>query len=186
MLFKQAVLAKVSTGEVRIAFRRWVKPSVKAGGHLVTSIGRLGIDDVRRVNLEEITEAEAAQAGEPSRAALLAILERGRGELHRIAFHLAGADPREALREEATLTAPEWQALRARLARMDGATPWTGKVLALIAANPGRRAGDLAPRVGLETPEFKVRVRRLKALGLTISLEVGYRLSPRGEALLHR
>jgi hypothetical protein len=67
---------------------------------------------------------------------------------------------------------------------MDGTAPWTGKVLDLIAANPGRRAGDLAPLVGLETQEFKVRVRRLKALGLTISLEVGYRISPRGEALL--
>jgi len=31
---------------------------------------------------------------------------------------------------------------------------------------------------------FKANVRKLKALGLTESLEVGYRLSPRGEALL--
>jgi hypothetical protein len=29
-----------------------------------------------------------------------------------------------------------------------------------------------------------VNVRKLKALGLTISLEVGYRLSPRGQAYL--
>jgi hypothetical protein len=36
---------------------------------------------------------------------------------------------------------------------------------------------------GLERLVFKARVRRLKALGLTISLGTGYRLSPRGEAL---
>jgi hypothetical protein len=31
---------------------------------------------------------------------------------------------------------------------------------------------------------FKANVRKLKSLGLTVSLEVGYRLSPRGRALL--
>ena len=31
---------------------------------------------------------------------------------------------------------------------------------------------------------FKVNVRKLKGLGLAESLEVGYRLSPRGRALL--
>jgi DNA-binding MarR family transcriptional regulator len=61
---------------------------------------------------------------------------------------------------------------------------WTGRVLALIAAEPGRRAADLAGRMGWQTPVFKTHVRRLKALGLTESLAVGYRLSPRGERLL--
>ena len=42
----------------------------------------------------------------------------------------------------------------------------------------------LAARAGIDRPTFKQRVRRLKALGLTESLEVGYRLSPRGEAVL--
>ncbi len=51
----------------------------------------------------------------------------------------------------------------------------------LIARNPGVRAGDLAPQAGQETLDFKRNVRKLKNLGLTISLEVGYRLSPRGE-----
>jgi hypothetical protein len=36
----------------------------------------------------------------------------------------------------------------------------------------------------LETQAFKTDVRKLKGLGLTESLEVGYRLSPRGVALL--
>ena len=38
----------------------------------------------------------------------------------------------------------------------------------------------------METLPFKVRVRRLKDLGRAESLEVGYRLSPRGRALLPR
>jgi hypothetical protein len=55
-------------------------------------------------------------------------------------------------------------------------------VLDLIARNPGVRAPDLAAGLGLETLPFKRDVRKLKELGLTESLEVGYRLSPRGQA----
>ena len=183
MLFKQAILTKVRAGEVSVAFRRWTKPSVKAGGFRVTSIGRLAIDEVRPVREADITEAEARLAGEASRADLMAALAKGKGELHRIAFHLEGEDPRIALRETSQLPAADRAALKQRLARMDGKAPWTTLFMDLIAAHPGRRAGDLAPMAGLETPEFKVRVRRLKALGLTISLETGYRLSSRAEAL---
>ena len=43
-----------------------------------------------------------------------------------------------------------------------------------------------APQVETELPTFKRRVRQLKELGLTESLEVGYRLSPRGRAVLDR
>ena len=39
---------------------------------------------------------------------------------------------------------------------------------------------------GRERHPFKTDVRKLKELGLTESLEVGYRLSPRGRALLDR
>ena len=35
-----------------------------------------------------------------------------------------------------------------------------------------------------ETARFKRRVRQLKGLGLTISLDVGYRISPRGRSYL--
>ena len=45
---------------------------------------------------------------------------------------------------------------------------------------------ELAAAAGQERAYFKLRVRRLKALGLTESLEVGYRLSPRGAAYLAR
>ena len=61
------------------------------------------------------------------------------------------------------------------------AAPWTADVLALILAHPATRAGDLAPRMGWETPAFKANVRNLKRLGLTQSLETGYRLTALGE-----
>ena len=51
-------------------------------------------------------------------------------------------------------------------------------MLRLIGDRPGVRAGDLADELGRERLAFKADVRKLKALGLTESLEVGYRLSP--------
>jgi hypothetical protein len=57
-------------------------------------------------------------------------------------------------------------------------------VLFAIAKRPGVRAPDLAASFGRETAPFKVDVRKLKALGLTESLRVGYKLSPRGRAYL--
>jgi hypothetical protein len=36
----------------------------------------------------------------------------------------------------------------------------------------------------MERKDFKARVRKLKMLGLTESLAIGYRLSPRGVAVL--
>jgi hypothetical protein len=74
-----------------------------------------------------------------------------------------------------------------RLARLDRASargPWTLAVLRAIAANPERRAGDLAAELGRERLPFKVDVRKLKEMGLTESLPIGYRLSPRGAAVL--
>jgi hypothetical protein len=71
-------------------------------------------------------------------------------------------------------------AITRRLDRWD----WAIETLEMIEANPARRAGDLADLAGRERLAFKADVRKLKGLGLTQSLEVGYRLSPRGEAYL--
>lgn len=71
-----------------------------------------------------------------------------------------------------------------RMERLDRASPtgpWTESVLVPVHAEPGRRAGDLAAAAGRELLPYKTDVRKLKALGPTVSPLVGYRLSPRGE-----
>ena len=62
--------------------------------------------------------------------------------------------------------------------------PWTRQTLDQIEGHRGAVSHTLAAAIGLETAPFKANVRKLKTLGLTISLETGYELSPRGHALL--
>jgi hypothetical protein len=99
-----------------------------------------------------------------------------------------GPDERPDLAADDRLSTADVDAITARLDRWDAAAenPWTREYLAMIGANEAVRAPDLAAGVGLDVPRFKRRVRHLKGLGLTISLDVGYRLSPRGKAFLGR
>jgi len=62
--------------------------------------------------------------------------------------------------------------------------PWTRQHLELIEARPAELAETIAASIGREKRPFKADIRRLKELGLTESLRVGYRLSPRGVAVL--
>lgn len=187
MLLKRACLDAIVRGEVTLAFRRWRRPTVKAGGTLKTVVGVLAIDTVDMVAIDSVTLAQARKAGFADRAALLAELGTREGDTYRIALRYVGADPRIALRQQAELTVADRADLRARLARFDQHSklgPWTARVLQQIAARPAVLASRLAQALGYETAWFKNNVRKLKALGLTESLDVGYRLSPRGRAFL--
>lgn len=187
MLFRQRFLDGIRAGEITLAFRRWRRPSVRAGGSLLTAVGKLGIGKVTLVTTDSISERDARRAGYASRDALLRELaSRDEGEVYRVELGPLEVDPRIALRKELP-AAEETAALLARLAKLDASAaggPWTRRTLEIIAAHEGVRAGDLAEMLGRERLPFKVDVRKLKALGLTESLEIGYRLSPRGKALL--
>jgi hypothetical protein len=188
MLLDSGTLDRIARGEVSLAFRRWRRPTVRPGGTLLTSAGQLEIRAVDIVDTDTITEEEAGRAGYASRQTLLAELDRrGSGDTYRIELGALGPDPRVALRE-ARPDELELTELRRRLARLDAASPdgpWTLKTLRAIRSHPALRAGDLCRLVGQERDRFKPNVRKLKNLGLTISLETGYRLSTRGEACLH-
>jgi hypothetical protein len=148
----------------------------------------LAIDAVDVVDEHDISDAMAASAGYPSRATLVAELaRRAEGRTYCIRLRLAGADPRIALRSRGVPSDEECDEIRRKLDRLDVFSkvgPWTKAVLRAIHKHPGLRAADLAPSLGHETLWFKTQVRKLKKLGLTESLEVGYRLSPRGTAVL--
>jgi hypothetical protein len=185
MLFNRRALDGIAAGEIDLAFRRWRKPTVKAGGTLRTRSGVLAIDTVEPTSQRKISGEDAHRAGFRSRAELLDSL-RPEGRLYRIEFRRIGDDPRVALRERATLSEAERVQIDTRLARMDQARgePWTRQVLKMIAERPETHAADLAASLGRDKLPFKRDVRKLKELGLTESLLVGYRLSPRGKAYL--
>jgi hypothetical protein len=186
VIFRQEFLDGIREGRITVAFRRWRRPSVKSGGTLLTAVGLLNIRDVSQVRLESISQADARRAGYDGREALITELtERTEGEIYRIDLGTLEADPRVALRKRRVSDA-DLNELIVRLERLDArssGTPWTRRVLDLIHANPAKRAGDLCDMMGQDKMSFKLNVRKLKALGLTESLEVGYRLSPRGAAL---
>jgi hypothetical protein len=188
MLIRAPHLQGIAAGAITLAFRRWHSPTVKAGGSLRTPVGVLAIDAVDVVEESEITDAMAAAAGFASRDELVAELaKRPDGAIYRVRLRLAGPDPRVELRNRAFASPDERaEVLRAleRLDRRSKAGPWTHAVLGAIDRHPGRLAARLAATLGMERAWLKAQVRKLKELGLTESLEVGYRLSPRGKAVL--
>ena len=189
MLLKRETLKGIESGSITLAFRRWLRPTVKTGGTLLTSVGQLAIEAVEVVSLEQITESEAVAAGFSDLASLRSqLLRRANGDVYRVVLTLAGPDPRIALREEIP-EGTDLDLILSRLARLDsrrGADPWTLRVLTLLHERSGVRAADLAADAGMDKAGFKLNVRKLKGLGLTESLSVGYRLSPRGEVVLAR
>ena len=187
MLFTAATLRGLSEGTLNCTYRRWEVVRPKVGSRFTTSAGVVEVTSITAADEEQLSDQDAADAGFDSVAALVKWTSaKGRGDLYRIGIALAGPDPRVALRRSDELATADLLALRARLDRMDRAAeqPWTHSTLRQIQQLPGVVSTDLASEAGQERRAYKLRVRRLKALGLTESLERGYRLSPRGEAYL--
>ncbi|MGF1594582.1 MAG: hypothetical protein ACFCUW_14965 [Kiloniellaceae bacterium] len=188
MLIKSDVLERIVAGEIDLVFRRWKRPTVKAGGRLRTSAGELAIEEVTTVSEASLTRKDAQRAGYRDIECLKADLaSRPDGQLYRIELRYDGVDRRYLLRKDNELSDADCADIVKRLERIDRGSPIKAlslKVLHLISLWPERRAQDLATEVGMEKSDFKLHVRKLKELGLTESMKIGYRLSPRGQRLL--
>lgn len=197
MLLPQRIAQGVKDGTITAAFRSWEQPRVKPGGTQLTAAGLVRFDAVTEVvDLESLTDADAHSAGFADLAGLLGVLQgggrrgprggKGGDRTFRVSLSWVGEDPRVALRERRP-DAAELAALTAAVARLDAGKrtgPWTRRILEWIRTNPGTVSTVLAEELGRDLQPMKTDIRRLKALGLTESLRVGYRLSPRGEAYL--
>jgi len=189
VLFRKRFWAGIQDGSVTLAFRRWKRSNVVEGRSRRTPVGIVDVLSVREVDAEGISDAEAARAGYETAEKLRRQLGEDDGRpVFRIEFRLSKApDPRAELAADAELDDETVAEIDARLERLDRASShgrWTMATLGLIAEQPEVRAEDLAAQVGREKPPFKLDVRKLKNLGLTESLLVGYRLSPRGRSYL--
>lgn len=191
MLFERRLREGIADGTISVAFRRWRRPQVVAGRRYRTGLGLVEVSAVDVVTPAEVTDADAHEAGYPDGAALLADLTGpADATLYRLRLRRVDEpDPRAVLAADDRLDDDALAYLTRRLDRLDRASPagpWTRATLAAIGQRPGVRAADLAASFGRDTLSFKLDVRKLKRLGLTESLPVGYRLSPRGRAYLAR
>jgi hypothetical protein len=202
MLLPDRVAQGVRDGTITIAFRRWEEPRVKPGGTQLTSAGIVRFDAVEEVlDAASLAEDDARAAGFTDLAALRSLLypaatevprragpraSKGGERVFRVRLAWVGEDPRVTLREDVP-DAAHLAELTAAVARLDSGKrtgPWTRMILEWIRDNPGVISTELAALLGREVAPMKADIRRLKALGLTESLRVGYRLSPRGRAYL--
>jgi hypothetical protein len=187
MLFAPRFRPGIVDGSITLTFRRWKRQQAFAGRRYRTPAGMLEVEAVDVVDAAAISEDEAVLAGFPSAEAVRGALRGESGDpVYRVRFHpVTEPDPRDVLAQSASLSSGDLADIDRRLVRLDRASsfgPWTAATLAIIAERPEVRAADLAAALGRERAPFKLDVRKLKALGLTLSLERGYRLSPRGEA----
>jgi hypothetical protein len=188
MLFQRRFHERIVDGEIRCTVRIWQRPHAKVGGRYGLGRGAVVVDKICETRLDDITPALARRCGFESLVDLLKVAKHGPGErVFVIDFHYdgkAGARPTPATD---VVSAGEIGELVQRLEAMDRRSrmgPWTLATLRAIEARPGVLAAKLAGDLGRPRDELKRDVRKLKVLGLTFSLEVGYRLTPKGKALV--
>jgi hypothetical protein len=188
MLFQRRFHERILSGEIRCTVRIWQRPHVKVGGRYTLGRGAIVVDKIYETQLDDITAALARRCGFESLVDLMKVAKHGPGErVFVIDFHFdakAGARPAPST---GAVSAEELAELVQRLEAMDRRSrtgAWTLATLRAIGARPGVLAAKLASSLGRPRDEFKRDVRKLKALGLTFSLEIGYRLTPKGEALV--
>jgi hypothetical protein len=189
VLIEKRLHGGIRDGTITVMFRRWRRRQVTPGNVYRTAAGRIIVESVNEVSPARIRRADALAAGYRSVAEAVADLRGDESDpvyLLRVRY-VDRPDPREQLAHDTGLSTSDVEEITRRLARMDRTAmrgPWTEEALDIIRRRPAVRAGDLADELGRDMLAFKVDVRKLKNLGLTLSLEKGYRLSPRGETYL--
>lgn len=189
MLIKQKQLDGIMSGKISLAFRKWKNLSVKKDSLLKTSIGLVKIEDISETEMSQITEDDAKLAGYDNVKTLINELEKTvNGVIYKIQLSFYSPDPRIDLRQKQQITDEELEELKEKLLNLDKFSKqgkWTVKVLKAIQENPKLPAVELAAKVNKEKEWLKTNVRKLKNLGLTISHEPGYTLSPLGAYFLN-
>jgi hypothetical protein len=190
VLLTAAVVRGVADGTVDLAFRRWGHARIRPGSSFIAQTHVIEVTSLERVDPERISEQEARRAGFDDADALRATLcVNVHNPTYRIGLQCIGEDPRIALRADDNLSDDDVAEIRTRLDRMDARSkrgPWTREILDLIGRRPGVVSTDLAAELGRDREGLKQDITKLKTMGLTDSLVVGYELSPRGVEFLRR
>jgi hypothetical protein len=125
MRFEQRLRNGLHDGSITVAFRRWKKHQVVAGGRYRTGAGLVQVDSVDVVDPDRISAADARRAGYQAVADLVRDL-RGdpAGQVYRISMHpLSVPDPRGVLAAADRLSGEDVAEITRRLNRLDTASP---------------------------------------------------------------
>jgi hypothetical protein len=199
VLISKPIAEAIREGRVTTQYRRWDAPRVKVGGTQLTSAGLITFTRVTRVaDIDRISDRAARAAGLKDAKALRKALapkdrkpgargSKGGDKIYRVHLAWVGDDPRISLRDSLP-DQTETERISTRLARLDArpSGPWTRDILEWIRDHPRVVSKELASLRGADLLPMKADIRKLKALGLTISHDVGYELSARGAAYLAR
>ena len=189
MMFKRAFHAGIVAGTTTVSYRSWKRAQVRTGG--IYYLHPLG--EIEVVSVEEAAGIDAddlQHTGFTSREDLLKALGDSAGRrLFRVGFRFLG--PRRkpvAPLDEQPVDDAAFERLERDLDRKDqrAGRDWTRPLLTLIGDQPGASSAVLAEAMAMERMKLKQEVRKLKKLGLTISLETGYRVSKWGWSYLDR
>lgn len=187
MLFTNDQRRRILAREMTVTIRAWHAPQIKAGKrYRFDDDNELVIHTVDLTPLDALTPLDLAAAGFPTRADFDAALprfanDRPTGPFYVVRFTL---EPHQQLPPAAP---PEIDKLLARLDKLDRLSPvgpWTHATLAAIAANPRLVSTRLADQLGRERFALKTDIRKLKAMGLTRSHDVGYDVTELGHQIL--
>ena len=159
---------------------------MKEGGYYkVYPVGSLEVISIQTCTFDELSIEDAVRSGFADSDELIEILEPASDRLlYRIKFvghrkklevNRNAATGRELIKLQSALE------LRDKNSKVG---PWTRDTIIAICKNPGLSSTKLALILGREKAALKQDVRKLKKLGLTISLETGYELSERGKSWL--
>jgi len=189
MMFKSRFHAGIANGQITRTFRYWKRPQAKAGGiYRVGAGGYVRVTAVVVVDEAGLEAGDAKASGFGSVAAMREYLAPYAGtgrRLYRVDFRYAGDVAGREPDRRAITSSDEMDAIDKALDLRDRNSktgPWTRDTLALVARRPGMSSAAMAKTLRREQMALKQDMRKLKKLGLTISLETGYELSPRGRS----
>ncbi len=88
MLFTKRLHEPIQNGEVTCSVRIWKRPRVKLGNSYVLGNGRVIVDKLYQIELDDITPSLARKSGFSGVADLLKVAKHGTGEnVYLIEFH---------------------------------------------------------------------------------------------------
>jgi hypothetical protein len=142
---------------------------------------------IEDVSADDISDDEAGQSGFESAPALLEYLGDGtERDIFCVKFTYLGVVRKTGPDQSVIGDAAEFELLAGKLDSKDKGDrgAWTIDTLKLIRTCPATSSAILADRLNRDQAELKKDIRKLKHLGLTVSLDTGYCLSDKGVSYL--